>query len=312
MNYRRFAIAALILPLLHLQTAWSDEAAKAEKAPTETEGRSPAESKPRFMRLMRGENKKPTALETAIVTYVPADPAKSDVSVELVGAVHVGDKAYYEALNKEFEQYDALLYELVAPENTRVPKERKGPPGSAVGNLQVGMKEMLALEFQLDRIDYTKANFVHADMSPDEFAKTMSQRGESFTQMFFKLMGYGMAQQGKTGKSPEMEMLMALFAKNRAHKLKVAMAEQFDSMEGELEILDGPEGSTILTERNRKAFEVLDRELKAGRKKLGVFYGAAHLPDMERRLLKDFGMQRKAERWVTAWSLEEKPAEDKK
>ena len=28
--------------------------------------------------------------------------------------MHIGDKAYYDNLNKEFEQYDVLLYELVA------------------------------------------------------------------------------------------------------------------------------------------------------------------------------------------------------
>jgi hypothetical protein len=122
--------------------------------------------------------------------------------------------------------------------------------------------------------------------------------------MFFQMMGYGFAQQGKGGNT-EMELLMALFAKNRAHKMKVAMAEQFDNMEGQMEVLEGKDGSTILTERNRKAFEVLDRELKAGKKKLGVFYGAAHLPDMEKRLLNDFGMKRSGERWVTAWSLTE-------
>jgi hypothetical protein len=262
------------------------------------------EAKPKFMRLVRDDKKTPKALETAIVSYVSTDPAKGDVLVELVGAVHVGDKAYYEALNKEFEKYDALLYELVAPEDAKVPKERKGPPGSAIGGLQVGMKELLGLEFQLDRVDYSKANFVHADMSPDEFAKTMSQRGESFTQMFFKMMGYGFSQQGK-GTNTEMDLLLAMFAKNRTHKMKIAMAEQFDSMEGQIDILDGKDGSTILTERNRKAFEVLDQELKAGKKKLGVFYGAAHLPDMEKRLLSDFGMKRSGERWVTAWSLEE-------
>jgi hypothetical protein len=269
------------------------------------EGEQP--EKPVFLRLVRDEDGKPLALQTSIVTYAPADPAKGDMLVELIGAVHIGEKGYYEALNKEFEKYDALLYELVAPENTRIPKERKGGPGSAVGGVQVGMKEMLELEFQLDRIDYTKENFVHADMSPEEFAKSMADRGESFSKMFFTMMGYGFAQQGKAGGKPaEVDLLMALFAKNRANRMKLIMAEQFDSMEGQMDILEGPEGSTILTERNRKAFEVLDRELKAGKKKLGVFYGAAHLPDMERRLVNDFGMQRKSERWIDAWNLRDK------
>jgi hypothetical protein len=290
----------LLLLIAPLPTVQAEEKPAAEKPVAEPN----STEKPRFLRLTRDEKKTPQALQTAIVTYVPVDPAKEGISVELVGAVHIGDKDYYEALNKEFEQYDALLYELVAPENTKVPKERKGVPGSAVGGLQVGMKEMLGLDFQLDRVDYSKANFVHADMSPDEFAKSMTQKGESFAKMFFQMMGYGFSQQGKGG-TGEMELLLALFAKNRAHKMKVAMAEQFDNMEGQMEVLEGPNGSTILTERNRKAFEVLDRELKAGKKKLGVFYGAAHLPDMEKRLLNDFGMKRSSERWVTAWSLTE-------
>jgi hypothetical protein len=281
-----------------------------EKAPEKAaEPKKEAEAKqdeqPRFVRLVRDKDGKPLALETAIVSYVPSDPTKPQTEVDLVAAVHIGDKAYYEALNKEFEKYDALLYELVAPENTRVPRDRKNGGTSAVGTVQVGMKDMLELEFQLDRIDYTKPNFVHADMSPDEFAKSMQQRGESFAKMFFKMMGYGFAQQGK-GNTQETDLLLALFSKNRAHKMKVAMAEQFDNMEGQMGILDGPEGSTILTERNRKALEVLDRELKAGKKKLGIFYGAAHLPDMEKRLINDFGMKRQDERWVKAWSLEEK------
>jgi len=41
---------------------------------------------------------------------------------------------------------------------------------------------------------------------------------------------------------------------------------------------DGSSGSEI--ER-----EVLDREVLAGKKKLGMFYGAAYFPDMEKRLL---------------------------
>ena len=45
--------------------------------------------------------------------------------VDLIGAVHVGEKSYYEALDKQFEDYDAVLYELVAPEGTRVPKGSK-------------------------------------------------------------------------------------------------------------------------------------------------------------------------------------------
>ena len=81
------------------------------------------------------------------------------------------------------------------------------------------------------------------------------------------------------------------------------MAKQFADMEGEIGMFDGPEGSAIITERNKKAFEVLRREIAKGRKKIAVFYGAGHLPDMQRRLEQDFGMQQTGTDWVTAWSL---------
>ena len=33
------------------------------------------------------------------------------------------------------------------------------------------------------------------------------------------------------------------------------------------------------------------------------FYGAAHLPDMEKRLAADFQMKRSGTKWLTAWDL---------
>ena len=43
-------------------------------------------------------------------------------------------------------------------------------------------------------------------------------------------------------------------------------------------------------------------EMKNGKKKLAIFYGAAHCPDLEKRLLAQ-GYTRKGESWVTAWDL---------
>jgi len=43
-----------------------------------------------------------------------------------------------------------------------------------------------------------------------------------------------------------------------------------------------------------------------GKKSVAVFYGAGHLPDMEKRLAADFGLKREGEKWLTAWSLEKK------
>ena len=280
----------------------------------ETEDQSDDESDdaPQFqyIRISHDDDEKPIALETSVVTFISEGEKHKGVTVELVGAIHVGDEAYYDELNKLFESYDVLLYELVAPEGTRVPKGGRKGNASAVGALQGGMSSLLDLEHQLSKIDYTKENFVHADMSPEEFAKSMSDRGESFLQMFFRAMGQSAAMQA-TGKQPvsDADLLFALLSKDRSVRLKRLLARQFEDMESSMSIFDGPDGSTLITERNRKCFEVLAKELENGHRRIGVFYGAGHLADMEKRLAADFGMKRTGEKWVAAWDLT-KPAKE--
>lgn len=313
---------SLVLLLLVAARAWSEEPKPATKEKPAAKKKEPKKEKgPAFIRVSRDEKGKPLSMDTSIVTYKPADGTRDGLAVDLIGAVHIGDKAYYQALNKKFEEYDVLLYELVAPEGTRVPKGGGKPRlDHPISAMQGGMKSMLELDFQLEQVDYTKPNFVHADMSPDQFAKKMEERGEGFLQMFFKAMGNGMAQQGKNKNLNDVAILSALFAKDRAYQLKLILAEQFEDLESQMGIFDGPDGSTIITERNKKAFEVLEKEIKDGKKKIGVFYGAGHLADMEKRLFDDFKLKRDAENWVVAWDLKKakeekkpaKPEEEKK
>jgi hypothetical protein len=304
-------IVVLLGLRLEAEEAQPDSASTPAKAPAKGQpANDAAEPAHKFIRVVRDDAKRPLSMQTAVVSFIGAHGTRPGVMVDLIGAVHVGDKGYYAELDKLFESYDVLLYELVAPEGTKIPKGgRKGSSGHPIGALQNGMKSMLELEHQLDCVDYTKPNFVHADMSPEEFSKTMENRGESFTQMFLRMLGQGMAQQAMNEKNgvaenSEMAMLFALFSPDRARQLKIAMAEQFENVEGQMAIFDGPDGSTIITERNRKALEVLARELKAGKKKIGIFYGAGHLADMEKRLEADFDLQRDHEKWITAWQLE--------
>jgi hypothetical protein len=172
------------------------------------------------------------------------------------------------------------------------------------------MSTVLELAHQLNCVDYTKENFVHADMSPEEFSKAMAERGESFFQLFLRLMGTGIAQNASgAGGTSDAALLLALFSKDRAIKLKTIMAEQFESLEGHMAALDGPEGSTIITERNKRCFSVLEKQLAAGKnKRIAIFYGAGHLPDMERRLTADYGFERSGESWIAAWRLQKSAA----
>ena len=261
----------------------------------------------KFVRVRNDDDGEPVALETAIVRYVPANGPKSRPVVDLIGAIHVADKAYYDRLNKKFRQYDVLLYELVAPEGTVVPRGGPAQTDSFIGGLQGGMSSFLELEHQLECVDYTRPNFVHADMSPKEFAESMKQNDESFTKMFFRIMGQSMAAQSKDpGRTTDAAILAALFSKDRSRRMKLAMAEQFENLDGPMSAFDGENGSTLVSGRNKKALQVLSEQIAAGKKRIGIFYGAGHMKDMQQRLKEEFGLRQGKQEWLVAWDLSEK------
>ncbi|MFM9067334.1 MAG: hypothetical protein ACKOUR_08410 [Planctomycetota bacterium] len=279
----------------------------------------PAAASANFMRLRRGNDQNPVAVETAVTRFERLVDGQPALQVDLVSVIHIGEKSYYDSLNELFKKYDAVLYELVAPEGTRPPSASSGQKrvtsAHPVSAMQRTMQNMLALDFQLEQVDYARDNFIHADMTPEEMSKSMTERQESWMGMIFRSIGQSMAQQGIAQQSGDKkgqpanngQLLMAFFAKDRALRLRRLAAQQFDDMDANMAALQGPNGSTLITERNKKALQVLDREIKNGKKQIAIFYGAGHMVDMAERLEKEFGLKRVGDQWLTAWSLEAKP-----
>jgi hypothetical protein len=277
-------------------------------AEQKAEAKKPPAAK--FLRVQRDVKEQPVALETAIVRYVPA-AGEGGVVVDLIAAVHVGDRAYYDKLNKHMEQYDALLYELVAPQGTRPPKGGKRSD-NPIALLQGMMKSVLALESQVERIDYTPKNFIHADLSPDEMAEAIRKRGDDGFTLFLSITADLLRQQniqemqkgkGPAKKEPELDLLSMLLDPNAPVKLKRALAEQMESMTAPEAALGATLNTILVADRNQAALKVLQKELVRGKKTIGIFYGAAHMPDFEKRLREDFGLKRDSEQWLTAWDL---------
>lgn len=270
-----------------------------------------AETSSRFTRLAKAEDGSPLALEAAIVRFTHPEKGAAGPTVDLVSALHVAEDSYYRELNRLFRQYDAVLYELVAPEGTRIPKGGAKTGGSIVSLLQTTMTDVLELEFQLNAIDYTVKNFVHADMTPQQFSESMRRRGESAFKTFFRMLGHAMSEQNQAaGAGTDLRLFFALFDKDRALALKRVLAEEFENVEGSLTAINGPDGSTIVTERNKVALEVLREQLDTGHKKLAIFYGAAHMSDFEERLRDEFGLAPLKTTWLTAWDLKGDEADE--
>jgi hypothetical protein len=261
-----------------------------------------AEASTEFVRIAEDDQNRPTALQLAVVTYIPGDEGLG-LSVDLVGAVHIADPAYYAQLNELFESYDVLLYELVAPEGAMVTQrvaKRKG----LLSTTQVGLTRLLGLSFQLDEINYDRANFVHADLSPSELKQSMEQRGESLYVYFWRLF---YASVDSYAKDPlgwnDMQKLSGALSAGQGDSLKTLIAYEMTDMGQIQDVLGEDSGSAVIGARNQRVIDVLQREIEAGAKRIGIFYGVAHMPDLEARLLNQVGLLYEETSWVNAWLL---------
>jgi hypothetical protein len=259
------------------------------------------------LRDRRGE---PETLETSIARYVSNDESAAHVTVDLVSVVHVGDSDYYDQLDAELKNYDVVLYELVAPKDDNVPGAGRRSK-STVGDIQRIIRDLLQFEYQLDAIDYSRPNFLHADMSPEELSAEMRKRGETPLSMFLKM--FEDLQKSPLAESrplTEEDLVLALFrfAKNPSLSLRRTMAGQMEDVEGFVAVFEGETGSAILSGRNDAALKVLKEQIDAGKTKIAIFYGAGHMPDLEKKLQRDYDLKLESERWIKAWDMRENAA----
>ena len=279
--------------------------AVAQNAATTSGPNSSSGVSTQFARITKDDEGRPGALQLAIVTYVPRDNPDG-FSVDLVGAIHIGDRSYYEELNRRFQDYDALLYELVVQEGAALPKEppkRKG----FLSSVQLMLGNLLDLSFQLDEIDYTAYNFVHADLSPQELRRSMIDRDESLYVYFWRL--YFAAIKDYADDPYGIDNMTTMLASGPGYSLKVAFAYELTDFNKFGDVLGGESGSALISARNERALEILRLQFASRKKRVGIFYGAAHLPDMEQRLLHDFGFIHHKTEWIDAWWLGD-PAEN--
>ncbi len=298
----------LLVTLLTTSCSQGQEEPSRGHYPANTQQKADAE----FIRFT-DKGQKEGLLETAIVTY----EGKQGEVVELIAAVHIADQSYYQQLAKLFKGYDSLLYELIKPKGSLPPKsgERRdrNSGDSLVSTFQRLLRDQLALEFQLDAIDYRASNFVHADLDAETFQQLSDERGESLLQIMLKtaMAEHAKSSKGESKTDPLLgwKLIAAFFSKDSSRALKYLLAQQLQHMEELMAGLgkgkDG-EGSVILIERNKKLMQVLRQRLHKGEKRIGVFFGGAHLSDVEERIFAEIGLRRTKTRWLKAWVIEGK------
>lgn len=274
--------------------------------------RSPTEP-PTALRISQGDDKSTEYLEVPIVRYTHREGVLRNLHVDFIGAVHLGDRTYYDSLNERFRSYDAVLYELVS-DGDRVPERGGKNTDSLLGSVQRGLSNLLGLSFQLDEIDYRARNFVHADLTPAQLTAAMAARGESLPQLLMKIIKLSSdpeiakGLQVQNGEDPLQginPLLIILRGPTPQDKLKIRkfMAKGLVGSDAVLKLLEGEAGLSLITDRNAAALSVLKQEIAAGKKKIAIFYGVGHLPDLHEHLTNDLGFTLTSVEWVRAWKM---------
>ncbi len=236
-------------------------------------------------------------LEAAVASYVN----DAGVRVDLLSAVHVAEPAFYRAISDRFPRYDAVAYELIGPEMIV-------PMDAGASDAQAFLAAQGGLQNQADGINYHRKNFVHADLS-EEAIDRLEQKSNSFWAQVGEGLGRAFTQTDEeqiTGLAIVGDMVTSRAA-SKPEKIRLmrralgrAMALSWRPVAGQYY----PAGmDVIIGARNERAMQVVDDQLTKGRRTIGVFYGAGHMPDMERRLL-ERGFHLKGTEWLTAWSVE--------
>lgn len=243
-------------------------------------------------------------LELADVAY-----RRGDVTVRFVGAVHIADLSFYESLSESFRHYDSLLYEMIKPKDA-VPI--RPPPGTKsihwIGRVQQFMQTSLNLSYQMEGIDYTQENFVHADLDVETFEARQNERGESMPGLMAGAMRRSLARSMAGQHLPTigpMDIVNALNSPERARDLKYLLGKQMAFADLSVDMLDGGD-SVLINERNQAAIEVLKKRIAQGDDYIGIFYGAAHLRRMETTLIEQMGFMKVDVAWRTAWDIPRK------
>ncbi len=258
----------------------------------------------RFMELPTGE----AELQTGITTYTNPD----GIQVDLISAVHIGDRSYYDALNQIFRDYDVVLYELVGGPMAQREETQLSPELQGIQVLQRMAQAILGFKYQLDGIDYTAANFEHADVTWQEWSDLNEANNEDLASMFFRAMSinYDPELQAELESLNQDELttdLVDAITEFSPDKLKRSLAPMLGKAELFVTKMEGAKGSVIITERNKVVMKRLLETIGQGNRKIGVFYGAGHMPDFDNRL-EALGFTEGETRWLMAWEMASRDA----
>lgn len=225
---------------------------------------------------------------------------KDGVQIDLIPEIHIADAAHYERRNEQFKKYDSLCYELVAPKGTIPEKQQEKSVG--IHSIQTIMSDVMGLSHQLSIIDYKAKNMVHADMSFEKMLEKAGERGDDQITIMLNTFADMIKKQNisklKGKNTEELTLDFVIKSLTNPNYFKRYMAQKILSGEDLGPTLD----QLLVKDRNAAAMQVVSERIKLGHKKIGLHYGAAHMPDFDLRL-RALGFEPVKQEWEEAWNM---------
>jgi hypothetical protein len=261
--------------------------------------------------------------------------------VWLVGASHIGERDYYNALQEHLESQKLVLYEGVKPPQGAVsvvagkaaPATGSQASGSdeggaqrGHGGLQSSLAGSLGLVFQLEAINYSRPNFKNSDLSIAQIQALLAsgagngpaggsdgasgggeKGGAEFAQLLQIMSGGSLlgnilkAGVNLIGSNARLQAMTKLMMIETLGRMKGDISQSPSLTPGLRQMLQ-----TLIAGRNQEVIRDLQRELTKSSPpaSIAIFYGAAHLADFESRLTRDFGYRPGEMIWFPAFSVE--------
>src|SRR3989338_2131051 len=223
---------------------------------------------PLFLRLTEDGQ----GLETAIATYQrPSD----DKVIHLVGAVHVGEPDYFQALQMFLDRTGHVFYERSNdPEDPLTFLQSISGANAMLQGLSLYHKklaERLGLKYQLDAMSYDRPHFKRVDMARDTAVRKLnSARGLHRIPRQLQLYHVGLV--GVVG------------ARADVHRQTRAQFAQYlvesHTRGGSSDFID----ATFRGYRNKLVQAWLNQWSCEHQSELGVFYGAGHMRAFDRHI----------------------------
>lgn len=227
-------------------------------------------------------------MQTAAKRYTAA--GKPDVW--LIGAVHIGTKAYYASLQELLDKQSAVFFEGVRGG----PKPPAPKPGEApVKPVYEVLGDALNLRFQQQEISYNRPNWTNVDLSWEDMEKINgpAEKGGQLAMVKSLLDPTSPLAQAFSS-------MMAIATPGTKEAIKLMMIQQSGA---DQDGITSPElRKVVLEARNKVVVDALAKQLALPNPPatIGILYGAAHMSGIGSELTKQFGYKPAETKWFSS------------